>query len=331
MDEKKALINSKMQLIDLFSKDAMLPSDLTVKISKKIKIHFETLTLDDNERAAIISDLPKSLRYDIGMSMFQGAAQKIKFFKDKEVAFLADIVPRLKHTVIDAKQFLYRKGDYADEIYFLVEGRVGFVYGRNNIVFKNMISGSYFGEIEIIDQTPRDCSIITEAKTELLILTKNIVDIMLVEYPRVAVELKHVADERKKRNNAAKQEIIDLLETVELKKESTFSSLAGQQKIEKKLDRKRSITPSAFDNTEKGLSPSLSNEGDSEYMSMRLQMKSLEEKLEGLDTKLSKIIGIIEKEKRSRPTSPVSKRVYLPPIHPNFAVIRNHHRKDTHV
>ncbi|CAG9318431.1 unnamed protein product [Blepharisma stoltei] len=334
MDEKKSLINAKMQLIDLFSKDTMLPPNLTLEIGKKIKIHLETLTLDDNERSNIISDLPKTLRYDIGMSMFQCAAQKINFFSNKEVAFLADILPRLKHTIIKPKQFLYKKGDYADEAYFIVDGRVGFVYGRNNLVFKNMISGSYFGEIELIEQSPREFSVLSEWKTELLILTKNIFDIMMIEYPRVAQELKQVSEERKRRNNSSKQEIIDLLETVELKKEVSFNNIAGQQKIERverKLERKKTGTSILSESMDKGLSQSFGQENETEYVAMRSQMKGVEDKLDGLDTKLTKILSLVEREKRQRSLSPGNKKEYLPPIHPKSSVYRTNFTKDAHI
>jgi CRP-like cAMP-binding protein len=49
------------------------------------------------------------------------------------------------------KVFLYRKNDYADEVYFISKGRVLFVYGPSNFTFKTMLEGSYFGEIELLD------------------------------------------------------------------------------------------------------------------------------------------------------------------------------------
>ena len=66
------------------------------------------------------------------------------------------------HKFIANKHFVYKKLDYADEMYFIIEGRILFVYGADNFIFKWMPQGSYFGEIELIDQKPRDFSVITE-------------------------------------------------------------------------------------------------------------------------------------------------------------------------
>jgi CRP-like cAMP-binding protein len=57
---------------------------------------------------------------------------------------------------------IYRKGDFAEEVYFILEGKVGYIFTSKNIKFKTMIAGSYFGEVEIIDHTPREFSTITE-------------------------------------------------------------------------------------------------------------------------------------------------------------------------
>jgi hyperpolarization activated cyclic nucleotide-gated potassium channel 1 len=43
------------------------------------------------------------------------------------------------------------KGDYADEIYFLFEGKVNYVVGDKLLVFKTMVTGSHFGEVEVIE------------------------------------------------------------------------------------------------------------------------------------------------------------------------------------
>ena len=35
-------------------------------------------------------------------------------------------------------------------MYFIVKGKVNYVIGRENTVFKGILAGSYFGEIELI-------------------------------------------------------------------------------------------------------------------------------------------------------------------------------------
>ena len=57
---------------------------------------------------------------------------------------------------------MYKKHEYADEMYFIIAGRVTFVYGQKNFIFKTMPEGSYFGEIELLDLKPRDFTVMTE-------------------------------------------------------------------------------------------------------------------------------------------------------------------------
>jgi len=51
---------------------------------------------------------------------------------------------------------------------------------------------------------------------------------VLVEYPKVAESLVNTAEARKTRNLQALQELADLMEVVEIRKESTYEDLAGK-------------------------------------------------------------------------------------------------------
>jgi len=65
---------------------------------------------------------------------------------------------------------MYQKGDYADEMYFIINGRALYVYGKFNYVFKTMPTGSYFGEIELLDSKPREFGALAEAQMEVFVM-----------------------------------------------------------------------------------------------------------------------------------------------------------------
>jgi len=73
--------------------------------------------------------LPKKLRYDIAMNIYNKAAQNIRFFQGLDQAFIAHVVPLMNHKFLKNKHFVYKKNDYADEMYFIISGRILFVYG----------------------------------------------------------------------------------------------------------------------------------------------------------------------------------------------------------
>ena len=96
------------------------------------------------------------------MNIHAKAAQNVSFFQTCDKHFISKIVPFMQFRSLKSKNIIYEKNDYADEIYFLSTGRVAFTYGRTNFTFKTMLAGSFFGEIELIDNTAREFTAITE-------------------------------------------------------------------------------------------------------------------------------------------------------------------------
>lgn len=69
---------------------------------------------------------------------------------------------------MSAGEFVYNKGEYPNQVYFIVNGRVNMVIGVYSITFKTYVTGSYFGEIEIFDNSARFHSARAETECELL-------------------------------------------------------------------------------------------------------------------------------------------------------------------
>lgn len=233
MDAKSSMINSKLALIELFAKDSHLPDELTKKVTKLIKSQSETVTLDDKQRQLLLMQLPKTIRFEIAMTMHEKAASKIDFFRDQKSAFVANVVPLLQYTTIRSQEFVYLKDDYPEDIYFVVTGRVNYLFGKQNSIFKTIVTGSYFGEIEMLDQVPREFSTMCEGYCEFLLMGKKLFDSVLKDYDYVAENFKKVAEERKRRNLAAQQELVELLEKVEIRREITLGELAGKLIVSK--------------------------------------------------------------------------------------------------
>jgi hyperpolarization activated cyclic nucleotide-gated potassium channel 1 len=228
MDAKSAIINDKLSMVNLFAKDTQLPEQLVKRVSKFVKSQAEEVTLDDKQRQVLLMQLPKAVRYEIAMSMHGQAASKVEFFKGQEVAFVGNIVPLLQYMKMTDSEFIYLYGDYPEEVFFVVSGRVNYVYSKQS--FKTIVTGSYFGEIELLDQVPREFSAMTEGECEFLVMSKALFETVLKEYPKVAQRLREVAQERRLRNLAAQHELVELLERVHILKEITLEALAGVRK-----------------------------------------------------------------------------------------------------
>jgi hypothetical protein len=137
--------------MDIYAKENKIPFSLQSTVNFYLKSNIENTSLEDSEKRDLLLNIPKRLRFHIAMSMHGGAASVIEFFKDKDKAFISNIVPLLIYRKYPGNKFIYHKGDYADEFYFLFSGKVSYLIGAKNVVFKSMIAGCHFGEIEVID------------------------------------------------------------------------------------------------------------------------------------------------------------------------------------
>ena len=107
------------------------------------------------EKADVFNSLPTNLRFEICLAMFQGALRAIPFFMDHDPFFVVSVALYLVPCFIQENEYIYQERDYAEEVYFVVDGRVSYVFGAKSVVYKNIQPGSYFGEVEIIRKTRR--------------------------------------------------------------------------------------------------------------------------------------------------------------------------------
>lgn len=246
LDQKQAFINEKLKLIQIFAEETHLPQEIAIKIGNKVKKALDTTSLNDEERISLVHKLSKSLRFEMATEMYGNAIRGISFFNTKEQTFVADIVPMLNYQMIKKKKLVYQKHQYGDEMYFIKTGRICFIYGKKNMIFKIMIQGSYFGEIELIENSPREFTVAAEVDSELLLMSKNVFEFMMEKYPAVAIGIKKLAIERKKRIIKCKKELVDVLEKVEVRKETTFHGLAGMEKIRKTTSQQKTLNEQAY-------------------------------------------------------------------------------------
>ena len=60
--------------------------------------------------------------------MHKGSWQKLSFFKGRDRVFIATIVPFLQPREVKKWDIIFHEHEYSDEIYFIVRGRITYVY-----------------------------------------------------------------------------------------------------------------------------------------------------------------------------------------------------------
>ena len=225
MDTKENALVSKLAIIDEFSKEAKLSKSLRSRLRYALRYSTEKTGFSWTDKQNIFNELPKHLRFEVAMAMHHGAARELLFFRGKDEVVVSSIVPFLKPIFVNVNEFVYKKGEYAEEIYFIVRGRVSYVTGKDSAKLTSMQRGSYFGDIEVMLQIPRKYSSKTQRDCELLIMSKELLNEIVEEYPKVWDELRITALER----HAANEKI-----TVEMRVLASLMKNGALQQIDVK-------------------------------------------------------------------------------------------------
>lgn len=186
-----------MLCVNDFIRTTKLPRELAVQVrgffefKAKSKHVYVSNNYDVDE---LLDELGSGLRADILMHLERDLIEKIPFLQDKVPQFVADCVSMFSPMVFNEGDVIVKEGTQADEMYFLVKGTAGVFLGSKLAAVLN--EGSYFGEIGCIMGGIRRASVKALTVTELQALSRRNLNILLIEYPAVADELKQVARDR---------------------------------------------------------------------------------------------------------------------------------------
>ena len=72
-----------------------------------------------SEKHSLFKELPKELKYKISLSMYEGLAKEVWFFKGRDPSFIISMMPLMRPLRLEDSEILYKENSYADEIYFI--------------------------------------------------------------------------------------------------------------------------------------------------------------------------------------------------------------------
>jgi len=230
IDTRDSVLSMKLAAVTEFAKETGISLATKVKIREAIKYNAYRIGNVWSDKHSLFRELPKSLRQEVVLSMYGGAIKDFPIFTLFEASLLTAIVPLLKPMKSESGSYLYHRGDYPDEMFFILHGRVNFVIEESEIVYKSFLRGSYVGEIEIVKKTNRLNSAMCHAPGEFLVLGKSDLVRILADFPAEAQDFRRIAFERSNRN---RQALLETLELIRLKAtQGSITNLAGQDRIQ---------------------------------------------------------------------------------------------------
>ncbi|XP_077381257.1 cyclic nucleotide gated channel subunit alpha 1a isoform X2 [Festucalex cinctus] len=187
------------------------------KVSKELELRvikwFDYLW--NNGRAQdereVLRYLPDKLKAEIAIQVHMETLKKVRIFADCEAGLLIELVLKLRPQVFSPGDYICKKGDIGREMYIIKDGKLAVVADDGVTQFVVLGSGSYFGEISILNikgskaGNRRTANIRSIGYSDLFCLSKDDLMESLVEYPDAKGML-----EEKGRQILMKDGLIDL-------------------------------------------------------------------------------------------------------------------------
>jgi glucose-6-phosphate 1-dehydrogenase len=125
----------------------------------------------------------------------RGVVETVPLFQKCDAIFQHNISMVLKPEVFAADQFLMRKGEVGQRMYFLLHGEVDVLDGDGRVL-NTLGPGSFFGEMALLLAEPRTASIRTRQQCDLFALDKADFVRVLHDHPEFAKPLLEACRER---------------------------------------------------------------------------------------------------------------------------------------
>ena len=236
MNLRKAELNRKLEILNQLARKHKLSKLFFKKLTKAIEYEYQHSRKEVEE---LLGDLPPNLSKELLIIIHEKMLKNNAFFSDKSANFVAWVAPRLKTVKVEKGEFIYKEGEYAAEMYFLVKGEASMVALKqaDSIPFVMISEGYYFGEVDLLfseSKTHLDSVKAIEA-CEILTFSREDFSEMLFTFEEEAVEICTAARDRQIRSDEKKEEA-ERKHALHTMKRRSFSNLANSKEnlVEKK-------------------------------------------------------------------------------------------------
>lgn len=148
------------------------------------------------DEGSFLSELPVGLRREVSLFLKKDMMKKIPLFKNIDDIFLREVSLQMKPLVFTPGDFIFKKGDVGNEMYFVIRGTLEVMFPDETL--NELKDGDFFGEIALFENINRTASVKAVTYSDLYVLEKDVFERLLNRYPEIEKEIRRVADERTK-------------------------------------------------------------------------------------------------------------------------------------
>jgi CRP-like cAMP-binding protein len=202
MDIAKSAHKEKVERINTFLKYKSIPAPLQRRVSNYYDYLWESRR--GYNEAAVIAELPHSLKTQITIQMNKELIQKVPLFEHAPDSFLKEVILNLEPVIFTPGDYIMEAGEMGYEMYFISSGKVDVLSADEAITYATLTGGAFIGEMALLLSTPRTATVKAVEYCDLYRLTKDMVDSILPRYPDIAHTMSREAERRRKENEEKK-------------------------------------------------------------------------------------------------------------------------------
>jgi hypothetical protein len=176
-----------------------------VKQSENPHILEELQMIWKKKEASLDTDAPAKL--SLGEKIL--LLKEIDIFSGLSASELAAIAAVTEEMEYAQDQIVIKQNDLGETVFLIIEGRISVLMEKENgqlELLDQMTAGSAFGEMALIDDSPRSATVRTDTACRFLILHKQEFKETAMEFPRIALQICSVLSRRIRNLHAMFQE-----------------------------------------------------------------------------------------------------------------------------
>lgn len=197
-DLARTQFRAKMEKIQTFMQYREVPDEL----QDNVRTYYDYLWNNRRgfDESAVLDELPSSLKLQVALHLNRDIIEKVPMFNGAPDDLIRQIVLNLKPVLYTPGDYIFRKGEMGDQMYFISRGKVEIVSEDGKTVFATLSDGSFFGEIAILFSSERTASVRAADYCDLYTLDKFTFDNVLTKFPDVAKQIHTLAEERRQKS-----------------------------------------------------------------------------------------------------------------------------------
>ncbi len=193
-DPAKTRYLDNMEELSTLVKLRNVPKDLQRRIRNyHTYMYNQRLGYDE---MSFLDKLPESLKVELSLCLKEELINKITLFKGQDENFLKDVALHLSPVVLTPGDYVFREGDEASNMYFVVNGELIVLKGEDEKIISSISQGDFFGEIALFKDMPRTASVRAISYCDLYKLSRDQFDQILMNHPGMSEEVRKIAESR---------------------------------------------------------------------------------------------------------------------------------------